>query len=434
MKTILIIGFGKTGKAFYEHEKHRAKIAIYDDRPIEWNQPYLAYDPEMDYAYALISPGVSPAHPVWRHCVERSIPVYGEIEYASHSLQGQVIGITGTNGKTTTTTLVFEMMRLWHERSFLAGNIGFPLINYVDQSRPEDYYVTELSSFQLETVVDFKPSIGAITNITPDHIQWHGDMSAYIAAKFKLLQHVSDYRKIVINVDDAALLEALISHGFSPEQFSGFSHEKRLSNGVYLEDGQIMLADPEPQLLLAQSELKLSGLHNLENACCASFIAHLAGTPFECIQQVLREFSGIEHRYEVVGEKAGRRFINDSKATNPDSTIPALKSIERPTIWIAGGMDKGSNFRPMLALAKDRVERLILFGENHADFYSQAQAEAVGPIEIVNDLDQAFAKAIQFSAPGYDILLSPASASWDMYPNFEARGNHFKELIGAWHV
>ncbi|HHT20691.1 MAG TPA: UDP-N-acetylmuramoyl-L-alanine--D-glutamate ligase [Tissierellia bacterium] len=434
MKQVLIIGFGKTGQAFYEHEKDQAIISLYDDRPIDFSEPYLPYDESLEYDYALISPGVSPTHPVWQHCLARQIPVYGEIEYASRELEGDVIGITGTNGKTTTTTLVFEMLRRHHERTFLAGNIGFALLNYVPQTRPGDVYVTELSSFQLETTERFTPRIAAITNLTPDHLQWHGTMADYIDAKFKIFQNMPDLRQVVINRDDPKLIEALVTRGYRPADFTGFSHEIALERGCWIEQASLMARFDREEHILPVSDIGLHGIHNLENCLCAVTIAKLAGVSNDDIRAVLREFTGIAHRYEVMGEKGERRFINDSKATNPDSTIPALKSITRPTVWIAGGMDKGSDFSAMFDYAKDKIEGLILFGENKRLMELAARGAGLSAITLVDDLDQAFALAIESSGPGYDILLSPASASWDMYPNFEARGEHFRQLVGAWHV
>lgn len=434
MKQVLIIGFGKTGQAFYEHERNLAEISIYDDRPIDFNEPYLPYDKHKIYEYALISPGVSPTHPVWKNCLDKQIPVYGEIEYACREIAGGVIGITGTNGKTTTTTLVFEMMRRHHERTFLAGNIGFALLNYVPESKPGDCYVTELSSFQLETTVQFTPQIAAITNLTPDHLQWHGTMEDYIAAKFKIFQNMTDLSQVVINRDDPRLIEALVTRGYRPAEFTGFSHEIELNRGCYIKNDSLVARFDKEEFILPVQEIGLHGIHNLENCLCAVAVAKLAGISNDDIRTVLRDFTGIAHRYEVMGEKGGRRFINDSKATNPDSTIPALKSITRPTIWIAGGMDKGSDFSAMLDYAKERVEQLILLGENKRLLELAAQSAGLDSIIVVENLDEAFKKAIELSRPGYDILLSPASASWDMYPNFEARGEHFRQLVGAWHV
>lgn len=434
MKQVLIIGFGKTGQAFYSHEKTQAIISIYDDRPINFSEPFLDYDEFKVYDYALISPGVSPDHPVWQNCLRLNIPVYGEIEYAFRELAGRVIGITGTNGKSTTTTLVYEMIRRKHDRTFMAGNIGFALLNYVADSRPEDIYVTELSSFQLETTVEFCPALGAVTNLTPDHLQWHGQMADYIAAKFKLFQNVSDYSTIVINRDNPLLTQTLLDLDHNLDDFTGFSHDKVLNRGCYIEEGYLVWSDGQPERIISIRDIRLSGIHNLENCLCATALAKLAGVNSDDIRQVLKEFNGIAHRYEVLGEKGGRRFINDSKATNPESTIPAIRSIEHPTIWIAGGMDKGSDFQEMFDDARGRFDHLILFGENKMLLKNAANQAGLFNLTIVDDLDQAFKLAIQLSKPGYDILLSPASASWDMYPNFEARGDHFRQLVGAWHV
>lgn len=434
MKQVLIIGFGKTGKAFYEHEKHLAEVSIYDDRPVEFSEPFLPFDEAKQYDYALISPGVPPNHPVWMHCLQQGIEVYGEIEYAWQELAGHVIGITGTNGKTTTTTLAFEMIRQNHQRTFLAGNIGFALLNYVPESRSDDLYITELSSFQLETTKNFTPLFGAITNLTPDHLKWHGSMTDYINAKFRLFHNKSDLRNIVINRDDPVLIQALSDRGFDPADFTGFSHTTQLEHGCCLKNDQIVFRNGTEEAILSLDEVRIQGIHNLENCLCAIALAKLANTPNEHIRLVLRQFAGIAHRYELIAEKAGRRFINDSKATNPDSTIPALKSVVRPTVWIAGGMDKGSDFSAMLDYAKDRVEHLILLGENKLIMKQTAITAGLDQIHLVETLDQAFDLAIELTRPGYDILLSPASASWDMYPNFEARGDHFRQLVGAWHV
>lgn len=434
MNQVLIIGFGKTGKAFYRYEQSVATVSIYDDKPIEFDEPYLPYDPDKKYDYALISPGISPSHPVWQNCLSKGIPVHGEIEYAFQQLQGQVIGITGTNGKTTTTTLVYEMVKHSHDRTFLAGNIGFPLLDYVSQSQPDDYYVTELSSFQLETTSFFRPVVAAITNITPDHIQWHGTMEHYIAAKFKIFQNMTQLDQVVINRDDHSLVQALQTAGYSVNRFFGFSHDQILDHGCFVDSNLVIYQAEEREVIIPIADIKLTGIHNLENCLCAISLAKKMNVPTVDIVHVLKTFAGIAHRYEVVGVKQGRRFINDSKATNPDSTIPALKSILAPTIWIAGGMDKGSDFGEMFAKVTPQVKRLILFGENKALMAEAAKHQPLLEVDLVDNLDQAFAKAMAFSEPGYDILLSPASASWDMYPSFEIRGDHFKRLVGALNV
>ncbi|WP_459128678.1 UDP-N-acetylmuramoyl-L-alanine--D-glutamate ligase [Guggenheimella bovis] len=429
MKQYLIIGFGKTGKALYEYLKSEEEciLHVYDDNPIEGVELFKEGTP---YDAAFVSPGVSVLHPMFQYCTEHSIPVIGETELAYGKLRGDIIGITGTNGKTTTTTLIYEMIKKEHERTFLAGNIGFPILSYVKNSKDGDFYITELSSFQLETTEHFSVRLGVLTNLTPDHMKWHGGYEPYVDSKMKLWKNVEDKKNIVINYDDPGIYEAFEKRGLLLSDFTRFStFEKDVE--CFVKNGMILF---KGEAILRTDEILIPGNHNLQNALAAICISKLLGIKNETIREVLTTFKGIDHRYQIIGEKNGIRFINDSKATNPDSTMPAIKSAKRPTVLIAGGMDKGSDFKPLIKAFPESIKKLILFGETKEEIRRQALSVGYDAIEIVNNLDEAFQRATEIAGEGWDILLSPASASWDMYPSYEVRGEHFVRLFKEYHV
>ncbi|NLY37299.1 MAG: UDP-N-acetylmuramoyl-L-alanine--D-glutamate ligase [Tissierellia bacterium] len=431
---VLVFGLGKSGRALLSFYKDKAELWVYDDKEVDLEKLGLEfgklefYNPDVDYDLLALSPGPSPDHPVIKELRKKGISIKGELEIAYEHLKGNILAITGTNGKTTTTSLLKAMVEKQFSRTFVAGNIGIPLIGYVLDSKEGDSYVVEVSSFQLETMVDFSPSISAILNITPDHISWHGSMEKYIDAKFRLWEKGFSKQKKIFNADQSFLLDQIIQRYGTTEEFYSFSTYKKLDRGAYMEDGILYLALDERVELLALKDLALKGEHNLSNALAASLMASLYGVKTEIIAEVLKEFEGLEHRYEVLEELKGRRFINDSKATNVDSTLPALKSALRPTVLIAGGMDKKVPLAPLFEAWNPAIKHLVLFGETKLQLGELAKG--ICDVYIVDNLEEAFSKAMDLSKPGWDILFSPACASWDMYENFEVRGEHFKKLHG----
>lgn len=432
---VLIFGLGRSGRALLDFYKDKSDVWVYDDKEVDIKKlqeefgEVEFYNPKIDYDLLALSPGPSMDHWLIKSFQEKKVAIKGELEIASQYLKGDILAITGTNGKTTTSSLVKAMVEKQFARSFIGGNIGIPLISYVKDSQEGDVYIVEVSSFQLETIVNFTPKLSALLNITPDHISWHGSMDKYIDAKFRIWENNFPKQIKVINEDDGFLLEEANLRYNKTEDFYRFSVKKKVDKGAYMEDNILYLALDKRKELIRLDELLLTGEHNLSNALAASLIASLYGVKDKFIIEVLKEFTSLEHRYEVLEEKKGRRFINDSKATNVDSALPALRSASRPTVLIAGGMDKKVPLAPLFENWNHAIKHLILFGETKDELAENAQKiSAFTDIYIVNNLDEAFSKAMELSSSGWDILFSPACASWDMYESFEIRGKHFKDL------
>ncbi len=434
MESILVIGLGKSGHGLLAFFKEKAVLSVYDDkRPDleklrdQYGVEIHDYDPEVFYDLVALSPGPAPDHPVIHACREKGMKILGELEIAFQHLKGDVLAISGTNGKSTTTTLLYEFLSEENSRSFIGGNIGIPLIGYAKDSREGDVYAVEVSSFQLETMDSFTPQISALLNITPDHIVWHGTMDAYVDAKFRLWENNTQNQLKVFNADDAFLVEEINKRLPNLERLYGFSLEDE-KNNCFVKEGKIhlRLEDREEDVLPVE-ELQLKGKHNLSNVLAAVLMAGLYGISKESMARVLRRFTGLSHRYEILGEKQGRRFINDSKATNLESSLPALASAKRPTVLLAGGMDKKVDLKPLFDQWNPQIKQLLVYGEVKKELATLA--EGICPVEIHENLEESFNRAMELSSEGWDILLSPACASWDMYKSFEERGDHFRELF-----
>lgn len=432
---VLVFGLGRSGQMLLHYFKDKASLWIYDDKEIDLSElrktlPGLDfYDPDEDYDLLALSPGPQPDHWLIEEFKNKGIPVIGEMGLALKNIKGRVIAVTGTNGKTTTTSLIYEMIRKVHPRTFIGGNIGIPMIGYVDSSQDGDVYVVELSSFQLESLADFSPEISVILNITPDHINWHGSMEKYVDSKFNLWKEDSSELIKVINADQDFLVDQTKKRYGDLEGFYCFSTKKILNRGAYLDRGALYLNVKGKEKLLNADEVQLKGEHNMANALAASMIARLHGLGLDPIKQVLREFRSLEHRYELLEDRRGRRFINDSKATNVDSALPAIRSATSPTVLIAGGLDKKVPMETLFENLNPSIKEVILFGQCKDYMYNLAKG--LVSAHRVADLDEAFNLAMELSDEGWDILFSPACASWDMYESFEKRGQHFKELHGG---
>ncbi|MBZ5498232.1 MAG: UDP-N-acetylmuramoyl-L-alanine--D-glutamate ligase [Acidobacteriia bacterium] len=375
--------------------------------------------------FAVISPGVPLAHPLFEETRKAGIPVLAEVELASRHLKGTILGITGSNGKTTTTTLVAELLRGAGLRGFVAGNIGNPLIGLVSASTPADIYVVELSSFQLESIQAFRPFVGAILNLTPDHLDRYRDFAGYIGAKQRIFmnQTVSDFA--VLNDDDTRTAAMAAQVSSTPVLFSR-RHE--VARGAFVRSGRLVYRDGHHDTdLFPAQEIRLKGGHNLENVLAACAIALLAGAAPGGLAGVVRAFAGVEHRLEFVGEFDGVQYFNDSKATNVDATIKSLEAFPRNIVLIAGGRDKGGDFLPLRPLVAERVKHLIVIGEA-AGKIRAALSDAVETSEA-ESLPDAVQFACRRASPGDIVLLAPACASFDMFKNYEHRGRVFKEAV-----
>ena len=379
-----------------------------------------------DIALTVMSPGVPTDLPVVDKMRGRNIPIWGEIELAYVSGKGDVLAITGTNGKTTTTALLGEIMKNWKESVFVVGNIGNPYTSVVKGTTDESVIVAEMSSFQLETVHSFRPRVSAILNITPDHLNRHHTMEAYIAAKERIAENQTSEDFCVLNYEDDVLRE------FGEKldaQVLYFSSRRKLNRGVYLDGTTIVCEIDEKIPVCDVSELQILGTHNYENAMAAVAMAYAYGTPLDVIRKTLKEFAGVEHRIEYVAEKNGVAYYNDSKGTNPDAAIRGIQAMNRPTVLIGGGYDKDSAYDEWIDAFDGKVKKLVLLGATREKIAETARKHGFTDIVMADTFEEAFEKCVEYARPGDAVLLSPACASWGMFKNYEERGDKFKELV-----
>ena len=376
----------------------------------------------------VMSPGVPTDLPIVNKMREMGIPIWGEIELAYTYGKGDVLAITGTNGKTTTTALLGEIMGNYKESVFVVGNIGNPYTTEALNMTEESVAVAEVSSFQLETIHAFRPRVSAILNITPDHLDRHHTMEAYIAAKEEIAKNQTEEDTCVLNYEDeetrkfGETLKANVLY---------FSSQRKLEKGIYLEDGNIVYKDGEAVVLCHVSELKLLGVHNYENVMAASAMAAAYGVPMEVIRKTIKEFAGVAHRIEFVCEKNGVAYYNDSKGTNPDAAIKAIQAMNRKTYLIGGGYDKESEYEEWINAFDGKVKKLILLGQTREKIAEAARRVGFEEIIMVESLEEAVAVCVKLAVPGDAVLLSPACASWGMFKNYEERGDKFKEFVNA---
>jgi UDP-N-acetylmuramoylalanine--D-glutamate ligase len=375
----------------------------------------------------VISPGIPIDHPVVTRISARGIPVWGEIELAYRFSKGKIIGITGTNGKTTTTSLVGEIMKTYYPEVYVVGNIGKPYTDIAMEASERSVSVIELSSFQLETIDRFKPDVSAILNITPDHLDRHHTMENYICMKENIAKNQTMEELCVLNYEDAEL-RAMADRLKTRVLF--FSSERVLKEGLYLEEDEIFYASGGEKLRVCHTdELKLLGKHNYENVMAAVGIAVSMGIPMELIREAVTSFQAVEHRIEYVETIRGVTYYNDSKGTNPDASIKAVRAMRRPTLLIGGGYDKHSEFGEWIEAFDGKVKYLVLFGQTREKIAETAKKHGYTNIIMVKDLKEAVRICAEKAEDGDAVLLSPACASWDMFDNYEQRGRLFKEYV-----
>ena len=380
---------------------------------------YLGKNPDDISGFDLIvaSPGLPLDLPFLQEARAKNIPIIGEIELGFRHCEKPIIAITGTNGKTTTTALVGEIIR----NSKVGGNIGAPFTGMLSGSA--DWFVLEISSFQLETIDTFKPKISAILNMTPDHLDRHGTFENYAAAKFRIFENQTENDFIILNYDDP------VCRNVNPRAKKiFFSAKEFLPDGVCLKDGIIFVNGSE---FIKLENMRLIGSHNAENVMAAIAVSLCANSPKKNIKSAIANFKGVAHRIEYVCAKSGVEFYNDSKGTNPDSSIKAIKAIAelgRPIILIAGGYEKKSDFGEFIKTFEGAVKRVVVIGEVAERFCDAMTALGFSEFVRADSFDEAFTLAYQSAESGDAVLLSPACASWDMFNNFEERGNLFKTL------
>lgn len=443
-KTVLVVGSGISGIGAVEALQYvGAKPLLFDENEkltIEEVQAKLkpeihakivigalSEEEKASVELVVLSPGVPTDTVFVEEFRNRGVKIWGEIELAYEIGKGSVIAITGTNGKTTTTTLVGAIMAAFCEHVDVVGNIGNPYTLTASASREETVTVAEISSFQLETIERFKPRVSAILNITPDHLNRHHTMENYAAAKEAVCKNQTKAETCVLNYENS------YTRDFGdrcPATVVWFSSERRLTDGYYLEGEDIFRAeDGVSERLMNIREMRLKGICNVENVMAAMAVTRAMGVPMETILAVIREFAPVEHRIEFVATKRGIDFYNDSKGTNPDAAIQGIRAMDRPTVLIGGGYDKQSEYDEWIEAFDDKVKCLVLIGQTREKIADCAKRHGLSDIVLADSFEEAFAVCVERAKPGDAVLLSPACASWGMFPNYEVRGARFKELV-----
>ena len=375
----------------------------------------------------VLSPGVPLYIPLVKAAVQKGIEIIGEIELAYRMCRAPIIAITGTNGKTTTTMLVGEILKAFGLTTHVVGNIGLPFIDRVMDIDKGDIVVLEASSYQLETINMFKPHIASILNISEDHLDRHKTMKNYIDIKGRIFENQTNRDYMILNADDEGLHQM---QRIGNAKLFEFSREKRLHKGAWIENGKIIIdIGKGREEILDSRELFILGSHNLENALAASLMTAIMGVDSDTIAKALKEFRGVEHRIEYVDTIEDIVFYNDSKGTNPDASIKAIEAMDGPTIIIAGGLDEGAHFDELIDSFKDKILHMVVLGDTAKILMKIAEDKGFFNVHKVDNMQGAVKKAFELSKRGYRILLSPACASFDMYKSFEQRGDDFKRAV-----
>ena len=444
-KKVLVVGMARSGVAAAKLlHKAGAKVVINDNKTADQLGDALLPLNGLDIEYALgcpagecltgidamiISPGIPDTAGFVVKAKELGIYVTGELEMAYQLSSGEMVAITGTNGKTTTVSLLGEIFRNAGRTTHVVGNIGYPYSAAGFDSADSDMCVCEVSSFQMETAETFHPRCGALLNITEDHLNRHGTMECYAQTKMRMFQNMTEADVAVFNAYDPALAP------YIPQvkaQVMLFSRKAEVENGAFVRGGVIMTRwNGVETVVCPADELYIPGPHNLENALAAACMTTACGVDANVIAHTFRTFTGVEHRIEFVRELEGVRYINDSKGTNVDSTIKAIQTMNRPTSIILGGYDKHCDFTPMVKemLASDYIREAVLIGVTADQIERQCRENGYVNLHRAATLQDAIDQCRALSAEGWNVLLSPACASFDMFPDYEARGRIFKELV-----
>lgn len=430
MSKILVIGAAKSGEAVAKFLTNEGYDVFLTDSKLIDNKEELeasgihVYDSghpeflkEVEYDFIVKNPGIPYHVPFVKYFNDKKVPIYNEIEVASRFVDWEYGAITGTNGKTTVTTLLGLFLKTLNSRNEAVGNIGLPLSEVVMKNKEEKNLkmAVEIAAFQLLGTKTFHPTVAVCLNLTPDHIDYFKELDLYYRAKMIIYQNMRNDDWFLLNIDDENVIKYAKDVKCKIITYS-------LSKGadLRLENDKIYLFD---QVLFDRKDLKIVGMHNVQNAMVAACMAYKMGVPIENIREVIKNFKGVEHRIEYVDTVNGVHFYNDSKGTNPDSTIVALNAFEKPVLLLAGGYDKKTGFNQIIPYL-DKVKMMYIYGATREELktiYPNAQ--------VFDTLDQALTKAYQDSENNDVILLSPMCASWDQYPNYEVRGEHFKELV-----
>lgn len=440
---VLVAGAGKSGICATKLLLERgAEVVLYDQnvqkQPEDFTEQFGEVQPEYlfgdltkeqieDIDLMIISPGIPVDADFTNLFREKKIPIWSEIELAYEAGCGEIAAITGTNGKTTTTTLVGEILKQYYKSTYVVGNIGTPYTTVANELEDYSRIVAEISSFQLETIHQFKPEVSAILNITPDHLNRHYTFENYRDTKLKITMNQDEKDVCVLNYDDPVTREL---QNQMKAKVVFFSRLEELEEGVCLHQDKIVLREYGIETeIIPVAEIKILGGHNIENVMAAAAISYYMGVPVEVIRQVISEFMGVEHRIEYVATINDVAYYNDSKGTNPDAAIKGIQAMVRPTILIGGGYDKGVAFDEWIQSFDGKVRCLILIGQTAKLIADTAKQNGFEDYIFADSLEEAVKKAGELANPGDAVLLSPACASWGMFDNYEQRGQIFKELV-----
>ena len=440
-KKVLVVGAGKSGIAasellldkkietvLYDGNKDLDVEKLYEKAPKLKGMPVLLgelTDEQLRaFDVAVLSPGVPTDLPVVERMRAQNVCIWGEIELAAHFAKGKIAAITGTNGKTTTTALVGSILREYYKSVFVVGNIGIPFTSVALDTTEDSVIAAEISSFQLETTIDFQPEVSAVLNVTPDHLDRHGTMEVYADTKFSISKKQNKEQVIVLNYDDPITREMAKKATARPVMFSRL---EELDEGIVLRGDTFIIKEDGKELpVCTTSEIKLLGSHNHENILAAIGITYYMGVPVEQIRDAVMKFTAVEHRIEYVDTVDGVDYYNDSKGTNPDA---AIKGISKPTILLGGGYDKKSTYDEWIDAFHGKVRYLIVMGATAQAIADTAKNHGFHNVIFADTFEEAMNIAKEKARPGDAVLLSPACASWGMFKNYEVRGKVFKEIV-----
>lgn len=438
-KRVLVVGLGRTGEALcrflldhgssvFVSEKKRpeelaAKISFWKEKGVEVEVGGHSQETFLQADLIVLSPGV-PWLPELEAAKEKGIKIISEIELASRFLKGKIVGISGSNGKSTTATLTHKILKEGGLKAYLAGNIGIPLISFVEGSEGDQVYVTELSSFQLKFIEKFRASISVLLNITPDHLDWHPSFEDYRDSKKNLLASQGQGDCAILNRDDPLVWPLRKQAKF---EVYGFSRKHKVSPGCFLRGDWIVLSNTKEEELIRASEIPLFGIHNQENIMASALVGNILSIPLFKIKGSIKSFQGLEHRLEKVTTFKGIDFYNDSKATNVDATLKSIQSFDKKIILILGGRDKGGDFKKLKKPIKKRVKEIVLIGEAREKI--QNSLKGIIPMKTASSMEEAVSLGYSLAEPGDVVLLAPACTSFDMFQNFEERGMVFKQKV-----
>lgn len=434
---VLVLGLAKSGEAaaqlLYDS---KVTFTINDLTPLENNEiakyfqslgvpvvtgghPISLLD---DVDLVVKNPGIPYNNPIVKEALKRNIPIITEVELSYYLFNGTLIGITGSNGKTTTTTLIFELLNEAKLHPVIAGNIGQVATNVARTQKDGQPIVMELSSFQLKAIKKFKPNISILLNLTEAHLDFHETMEDYLDSKLNITKNQTESDVVIYNFEEEKIKSNVLT---KPIKKLPFSTKQYLRDGVSLKDNKIYYKD---EVIIERQQIALPGNHNLENVLAAIAVSKVMDVPNEVIKNVLKSFTGVKHRLQFVKELNGRKFYNDSKATNILATIKAIEAFNEPTVLIAGGLDRGNEYDELFQHFNN-VKSCVVYGESSEKLVEAARRNGFNKIEKVNNLEQATILAYENSEKGDIILLSPACASWDQFSSFEERGDMFIQFV-----